>query len=75
MKKWFPLVSLALFVAVPVAVVLSLLVGIDTLQCRARWGDSGVPSSWGPLKGCQVQLPSGRWVPDDRVRETDLNPK
>ncbi|HOW46091.1 MAG TPA: hypothetical protein P5305_01385 [Rubrivivax sp.] len=75
MKKWFPFISLALFIAVPMAVVLSLMAGVSAVLCHARWGDSGMPSSWGPLKGCHVQLPSGRWVPDDRVRETDLNPK
>lgn len=44
-------------------------------SCSSRWADSGLQSSWGPIKGCLVKTASGRWVPDDRVRDVDLEPR
>ena len=44
-------------------------------SCSSRWADSGLKSSWGPVKGCLVKTSSGRWVPDDRVRDVDLEPR
>ena len=46
-----------------------------SLSCSSRWADSGLKSSWGPVKGCLVKTPAGRWIPDDRVREVDLVPQ
>jgi hypothetical protein len=43
--------------------------------CHSKWGSSGMSTSWGPIQGCLVQTPSGRWVPEDRVRDVDLEPR
>lgn len=32
-------------------------------------------TSWGPVKGCIVQTPNGRWLPEERIREVDLTPR
>lgn len=57
-------------------VVLSIAAAIySSWSCSSRWNQSGLSTSWGPIQGCLVQTPSGRWVPDDRVREVDLERK
>lgn len=44
--------------------------GCNSIKCGARWGESGMRTSWGPLKGCTVEVKPGRWIPADRYRET-----
>lgn len=56
-------------------VILAAPYFIMRATCHGRWADSGMATSFGVLGGCRVQLPDGRWVPEDRVRETDLEPK
>ena len=62
-----------------VAGLVLFLIGIilwvifSSWSCGARWKHSGVNTSWGPIQGCLVKMPSGRWVPDDRVRDIDLS--
>jgi len=41
-------------------------------SCHSRWGGSNMDVSWGPIQGCKVKLPDGRWLPEDRVREVEL---
>ena len=55
-----------------------LFVGIFQLSkanCYSSWEYSGLNVDWGPLKGCIVQTPNGRWLPADSLRDMDLNPK
>lgn len=62
-----------------VVIVLLLIFGgsmvLSKMACHARWEQSGMATSWGVIQGCLVKLPDGRWVPDDRVREFDLQRK
>ena len=44
-------------------------------QCSSQWSRSGLATSWGPIQGCVVELPDGRWIPADRVREIEIAPK
>lgn len=44
----------------------------DYFSCAARWSESSMQTSWGPIQGCKVQLPDGRWLPEDRVREIPI---
>lgn len=61
----------SLFLAVFfVALVVGALL-LDSLSCSSRWKYSGLESSSGPLQGCLVHLPDGRWIPDDRYREIE----
>jgi len=41
-------------------------------SCHSRWDESKLQASWGPVKGCLVKLPDGRWLPEDRLREIDI---
>ncbi len=56
-------------------IVLIVSVVFSSWSCGSRWGKSGMQTSWGPIQGCLVQTPNGRWVPDDRVRDSDLEPR
>jgi hypothetical protein len=48
---------------------------IGAWECSSKWGKSGMASSFGPIQGCLVQTPGGRWIPEERVREVDLTPR
>ena len=55
--------------------ILILLVGIwiDSVSCHSKWDNADMAAvSYGPIKGCMVKLPDGRWLPADRMREIDL---
>lgn len=52
----------------------ALLVWGESLTCQRRWQHSRLATEWGPLQGCLVQVPDGRWLPDDRIREIDITP-
>jgi hypothetical protein len=42
-------------------------------SCHARWDKAGMADvAWGPMQGCLVKMPDGRWLPSDRVREFEL---
>lgn len=61
-----------------VIVLVVCLVGwaiIASASCSSRWARSGMPTSWGPVQGCLVKLPDGRWLPDERIREVDIAPR
>jgi hypothetical protein len=42
------------------------------VKCDKRWENSGLNTSYTILGGCQVRLPSGKWIPEDRVRQSDI---
>lgn len=60
----------------PIVLVFGLIVyGLtmfESYKCNAGWARSGMATSWGPIQGCLVQVGPNRWIPSDRVRETDL---
>lgn len=60
---------------VVLAVTLGPLVAVTAVSCSSRWDGSGLATSWGPLQGCKVKLPDGRWMPEDRVREIEVKPE
>ena len=42
--------------------------------CYAKWERAEMSGiSWGPIQGCMVQLPDGRWVPEERVRVIEVS--
>jgi len=61
----------ALLMLLMVMIVVALA---SYFTCEARWSKSGFAISWGPVQGCLVDV-GGRWIPDDRVREIDLQSK
>jgi hypothetical protein len=41
--------------------------------CHAKWDRANMVSvEWGPIQGCMVKLPDGRWLPEERIREFDI---
>ena len=50
-------------------VLLGLAWGVGVYRCHARWEGSGMQSQFRTFAGCQVQLPGGVWIPDDRIRD------
>lgn len=52
--------------------LISVSVYLDSVSCQSKWELSGFRTQWGVLKGCVVQLPNGRWMPEDVIREIDL---
>lgn len=69
MKGYFEL----LFNLVVLAVLLAVWLIASYWSCTSRWSASGMPTSWGPVQGCLVRTPAGRWVPEDRVSDIDLS--
>ena len=56
------------------AVCLAIGWWISWAKCHSQWEHSGMTAiSWGPIQGCLVKLPDGRWLPADRIREIDIS--
>lgn len=53
-----------------VVIVVLVLVGAY-YSCHAQWAESGMATSWGPVQGCLIQRPDGRWIPDSNYRELE----
>lgn len=65
---WIIFISIALIAG---GVVVSIW--LSSLSCYSRWERAGMADvSYGPIQGCLVKMPDGRWLPSDRVREMDL---
>lgn len=62
------------FLAALIVLVLALAFGhwFAWWSCEKRWAFSGLTSDYEVGQGCVVRTPDGRWIPDDRVRDTDL---
>jgi hypothetical protein len=42
-------------------------------ECKSKWDRSGMRGvAWGPVQGCLINLPDGRWLPEERIREIDI---
>lgn len=58
---------------IPPVILLALIFGgiykIDQTSCHSRWEGSGMPTTYSFMGGCKVQLPDGKWIPEDRYRE------
>lgn len=52
-----------------------LLIGgamwMDSAVCSSKWAKSGFATSWGPMQGCNIKLPNGKWIPASNYREID----
>jgi len=67
------LILIAGLIVLLVVVVPVVVLWFQYLGCHARWDRAGMSDvSWGPIQGCLVKMPDGRWLPSDRVREMDL---
>lgn len=65
------------FLEVVVSGIMLLVICLGMLammkwECTSKWEQSGLPVQWGPIKGCLVQVPTGRWLPAETIRELDI---
>lgn len=64
--------EILIVIAVCTVLVAAVLAGatlLDRYACLTRWEASGMQVDWGLVRGCRVRMPSGAWIPEDRVRE------
>lgn len=71
--KDFTIIEVLIVICI-IGILLSIPI-MGPIKCRAKWEGSGMRSDWGFLKGCQVEVEKGRWLPEDRLREIDLQRK
>lgn len=66
--------SLPYIVVVIAIIATSFFVEIELneVKCDKRWENSGLDTSYTFWGGCQVRLSSGKWIPEDRVRQSDI---
>lgn len=57
-----------LFSVITAALFAGIIWLVGTYTCSAKWNNSGMNSSWGPVQGCLIQH-NGRWIPADNFRE------
>jgi len=62
--------GIAILLAMAVLIVLGAL-ALGSAKCRTSWALSGLRADWGPVQGCVVQLPDGRWLPASAIRDVD----
>lgn len=73
MKEWIYIALIYVITMLTIAAV-SIAVSAKTgeVKCDKRWENSGLNTSYSFWGGCQVRLSSGKWVPEDRVRQSDI---
>jgi hypothetical protein len=65
----------AVFIVSVLFIVGVVIVGfiIENATCKSKWERSGMAGvTWGPIQGCLVKLPDGRWLPEERIREIEI---
>lgn len=76
MKPWkavvMPLVLPALLCGIVAGTFFAAVETANEAKCDKRWENSGLNTSYSFWGGCQVRLSSGKWVPEDRVRQSDI---
>lgn len=56
-----------------IAIILSIVfsVGFASYSCHTKAEKQGMECSWGPIQGCMVKMPDGKWIDYDRLRYMD----
>lgn len=57
---YFVIITLVLFAGTVI---------FNSIACDAKWETSGFKTTYGPIKGCLIRLPDGRWIPEENYRE------
>lgn len=66
------LIGIVFLIAGICVILFGLVAWIDSASCSSKWEGSGLESKWGPLSGCLVKWPDGRWLPSDVIRDISL---
>lgn len=73
MKAWVYIVATyTIVLATIIGVSIAVEAEIGEVKCDKRWENSGLETSYTLMGGCQVRLSSGKWIPEDRVRQSDI---
>jgi hypothetical protein len=64
-----------MFTVILFAIFVVIAIAFSSWSCSSKWALSGMKTSYGPIQGCLVQTPNGRWMPEERIREVDLTPR
>ena len=59
----------ALVSALICAVLMAVILWIQSAQCHSRWEGSGMKTEWKVIGGCKVQRKDGTWVPASAIRD------
>lgn len=51
------------------AAAFAIAIAVNGVMCAERWRDSGASYRFSALGGCQVQMPDGRWLPEQVLRQ------
>lgn len=57
-----------LIVGIMIVAIICFAVVPVYMTCHSKAEKQGLECDWGPLQGCMVKLPSGKWMDYDRLR-------
>jgi hypothetical protein len=65
--------DVASFIFMLVVIILLLVAGliVRPMSCHAKWDKSGMPVTWSPMAGCQLQQKDGSWLPAEHYRQVN----
>lgn len=62
------IIGLLLVVGITIVAIIGFAVVPVYMTCHSKAEKQGLECEWGPLQGCMVKLPSGKWMDYDRLR-------
>lgn len=69
--KGFTVIELMIIIAI--FCILGSMPIISYFECHAKWDKAGMAAvEWGPMQGCMLKQPDGRWLPAERMREIEM---
>ena len=72
-RGYVEIVSLLLAALLLIGLFVAVVMFFENWACKSKWERSNMAVSWGPIQGCLVNLPDGRWLPEERIREIDIS--
>ena len=56
-----------------IGIILCIVVvfALGSCSCSTKATKQGMECSWGPIQGCMVKMPDGKWMDYDRLRYLD----
>jgi hypothetical protein len=69
----FENIAIGIFIVLVISLLTGLAMIMENWSCKSKWEHAGMAGiTWGPVQGCLVKLPDGRWLPEERIREIDI---
>lgn len=54
-----------------IILVIVVVLALGSCSCSTKAAKQGMECSWGPIQGCMVKMPDGKWMDYDRLRYMD----